>query len=481
MNLARYVKISVFVLGIGIGGTVYIIKAADGFSTFNTKLYEVELEDATGLYINSQVFMAGVPVGKIRKVDLQNGRALLKIAFFKDVEIRGDSRLSKQSSSLLGTSILALAPGTPETPILEAGARISAAPPAGDISAALATAGDLGAKIGAILEEFQGRHLELLAVSLQTINALGARINERSQAELDRVSRILESSALIAERLERLSRTREGDVDASLLEVRAALENIRQVAENVRKGEGTVGKAFTDEELYARVLSVAAKTEAAAEELGTALRSIDRLAANTERVVSDAGDIVAKANGLGVQVDVRSDYEFVQGRAVSGAAIRLDPRSGDRWYRLGVSGAPDGVKTTTTTTVDGNPSSTTVTAESGYYFDAELARIMGPLTLRGGLYENSAGFGFDLRPFPQLTISAELYDFGTASAPNLRSYLTVYPFFDPKGDKPWNWLYFRGGVRAALDERRDYFLGLGLRFADEEVRGLVGLVPLVGE
>ena len=26
----------------------------------------------------------------------------------------------------------------------------------------------------------------------------------------------------------------------------------------------------------------------------------------------------------------------------------------------------------------------------------------------------------------------------------------------------------------------DYFLGAGLRFADEEIRGLVGLVPLAG-
>jgi len=59
--------------------------------------------------------------------------------------------------------------------------------------------------------------------------------------------------------------------------------------------------------------------------------------------------------------------------------------------------------------------------------------------------------------------------------------VTYLPFFDPKSNKPWNWLYFSGGINDALNSDRDFFLGAGLRFADEEVRGLVGLVPLVGK
>jgi phospholipid/cholesterol/gamma-HCH transport system substrate-binding protein len=59
--------------------------------------------------------------------------------------------------------------------------------------------------------------------------------------------------------------------------------------------------------------------------------------------------------------------------------------------------------------------------------------------------------------------------------------VTYLPFFDPKSNKPWNWLYFCGGIYDALNPSRDFFLGAGLRFADEEVRGLVGLVPLAGK
>ena len=95
------------------------------------------------------------------------------------------------------------------------------------------------------------------------------------------------------------------------------------------------------------------------------------------------------------------------------------------------------------------------------------------------MLESSAGMGLDLSPLPWLTLSAEAFGF-SAGLPNVRSTVTILPFFDPYSDKPWNWLYFRGGVTNALDGKRDFFLGGGLRFADEEVRGLIGLVPLLG-
>ncbi|MDR1803814.1 MAG: hypothetical protein LBQ94_09435 [Treponema sp.] len=34
-----------------------------------------------------------------------------------------------------------------------------------------------------------------------------------------------------------------------------------------------------------------------------------------------------------------------------------------------------------------------------------------------------------------------------------------------------------GGVNNILNDNRDYFFGGGLRFADREVKGLIGLIP----
>ena len=92
--------------------------------------------------------------------------------------------------------------------------------------------------------------------------------------------------------------------------------------------------------------------------------------------------------------------------------------------------------------------------------------------------ESTAGVGFDIQPLSWLSLSGEVFNFQTGMMPNLRSTITYYPFFDPDSEKPWNWIYLRAGVNNTLNDKRDFFLGGGLRFADREAKGLVGLLPV---
>jgi len=199
--------------------------------------------------------------------------------------------------------------------------------------------------------------------------------------------------------------------------------------------------------------------------------------------VGDAGQIVSKAVGLGVQVDTQATYQLLSAAFQGGASLMLQPRSRDRWYRVGVVSAPDGASSRKEVeATSGGTTTRTETTETDYgvAVDAEIARIFGPVTLRGGMLQSTAGFGLDYRLLDWLSLSGEFFDFRSGALPNLRGTLTLYPFFDPDSDKPWNWIYFRGGISDALGADRDYFFGAGLRFTDDEVRGLVGLVPLAG-
>jgi phospholipid/cholesterol/gamma-HCH transport system substrate-binding protein len=190
---------------------------------------------------------------------------------------------------------------------------------------------------------------------------------------------------------------------------------------------------------------------------------------------------VERAVGLGFQVDTYGSYNVLAEQVSAGAAIRLTPASDDRWYRIGVSSVPNGFSTRTVKEITDENGKRTVkdTTETKYSFavDAELARRFGILTFRGGLKENTAGLGLDIQPIRWVSLSGDVFNFRTGEAPNLRGTLTVYPFFDPDSDKPWNWIYLKGGINNSLSEDRDYFIGGGVRFADREIKGLVGLVP----
>lgn len=482
MKIPQFLKVGLFFITLGTAGSGYVILSSDGFNKLNTKIYEVVMDDVTGLTTNSKVFLAGVPVGKIKSIDLSGNQALIRISFLKDIEIRGDAQISRKSSSILGTSILALTPGNDTEPVILAGSRIGAVSGARDMTT---MAQELGGELSVMIRELQTNQLQLLEVSLITFNSIAKKFDERSEAELDRMTRILESTALLTERMERLLANKEEDINISVGEIRFALENIRNITGEISSGQGNFGQALYDDSLYNSILATAQRTEEAAKKLDSALFNINELALNADRVVTDAGTIVSKATGLGVQVDSGARYDMLSSKMRAGASLYLLPRSNDRWYRVGVTSSPDGIssKTITEKSINGSSIERTEITETSQAvaIDAELAREFGPLTLRGGLLESTAAVGIDIKPVRWVSISGDLFNFRTGEVPNLRGSLTLFPFFDPDSNKPWNWVYLKGGINAALDTKREYFIGGGLRFTDEEVRGLAGLIPFAGK
>jgi len=481
MNAAKYIKIALFFVILGSAGAGYVVLSANGINSFSTKAYQVVLEDATGLSTRSKVYLAGVSIGKVQGIQLNGTEARLKVAFLNEIVVHEDAVISRKSSSLLGTSVLSLDPGSSFAPILPPGGLIASAPTAGDLSAAMGMVEEIGGQVTSLLDEFRTNQLALLAVSLETINSIAGKIDTQAELQLDRISRILESAARISENTERIIRNSEGDIAASFSDMHEVAASIRTITGEIALGRGSIGQAIYDDGLYRNLLATAEKADDAVGKLGTALDNISTLAMTTDGVIADAGEIVKKAMGLGIQVDTNARYDLLAQTARAAASVRLDPASDDRWYRIGVSSSPDGVTSRTvkeTTDSHGNVNTEDV-SETQYTIsvDAELARKIGIFTLRGGLLESTAGIGVDIQPLKWLNLSGELFHFQDGELPNLRSSVTLYPFFNPDSDKPWNWLYLKGGVNNTLSGDRDFFLGGGLRFADREVKGLIGLVP----
>ena len=224
-----------------------------------------------------------------------------------------------------------------------------------------------------------------------------------------------------------------------------------------------MGRLLTDDELYTTVLNVAEKAEG----------------------------FLDSTVGLGVQVDFHSEYLIQRAKTKNWFDLRLVPRTNDRYYSVGVVSTPIPIvteKTTTRVTTGTGGSAVpvpenTVTEEtvtkSELKLNIQLARIWGPLTLRGGVIEGSGGVGIDFQPIDKLSLTTEAFEFGKHNGAYIRSYGTVYPAYDPDSSNPLKWLYLSGGVDDILGSyKRDYFVGLGLRFTDQELRGLVGFVPL---
>ena len=79
----------------------------------STYTINARFSNAGGLKPGSQVFLAGVPVGRVDKIDLdQQFAAIVRLEMDKEVQLPSDTIASIKTSGLIGDKFVALSPGS---------------------------------------------------------------------------------------------------------------------------------------------------------------------------------------------------------------------------------------------------------------------------------------------------------------------------------------------------------------------------------
>src|ERR1700689_67914 len=118
------VKVGIFVALSGaaaFGIYRYVSPEVSGGSGYTVHAY---IKDATGLASRSRVTIAGIPVGTLDSIKLENGQARLNVKVKNDLDLYENATLGRKSTSLLGESVIVLTPGTPDHPHLHDGDEI---------------------------------------------------------------------------------------------------------------------------------------------------------------------------------------------------------------------------------------------------------------------------------------------------------------------------------------------------------------------
>ena len=493
--MTRLVKIGLFVLITGAGSVAYIMQTADTIDAPDTYQVRAMIENASGLMPGTRVLVSGVAVGRVREVDLVQGQAELLMEVSSEVPVYQDAVVKKTMQSMLGNAVVTLQQGTPQKPRIESGGVIYNVVSSTAMDRTFEMAEQVGEEMGVFMEElnnFMGedgyqtinemlslardtvdttnrlveRNLVLLSQSMENVARITDRLDTSSTQDVQQLSTILAHTASIAERLDILLENRDEDINNSIATIsksveklNASLADLNKVTRKIEQGEGNLGKFINDESIYNRV----------------------------DRVTQNVDEIVNSAMGLNVQVGVRTEYMALQSTAKTHAQVHLLPEGKPKYYSFGVVNTPDQLSRTTETrtivvdntngTVDDTTTTETERTDE-LKLSAQMARSFGPLTIRGGIIESSAGFGLKYQPIKQISVSTEMFEFGEDDGPYLRGYGTVFPMYNPDSNNPLNWLYITGGVDNALrNAERDYFIGLGLRLTDNDLRTILPFAP----
>ncbi|MEE2671847.1 MAG: MlaD family protein, partial [Bdellovibrionota bacterium] len=88
--------------------------------------YKTILDDATGIYENSSIKVAGIVAGRIKSISLSGSQALLTFEVLNNIKITKFSRLRIKSVGFLGDKYIDIFLGNPDAPRLEAGQMVPA-------------------------------------------------------------------------------------------------------------------------------------------------------------------------------------------------------------------------------------------------------------------------------------------------------------------------------------------------------------------
>jgi len=298
MTLSTEQKVGLFFLAALVALAVMIELVEDWRPFENQVDYHTFFQSAVGIKAGDPVRLAGVEVGKIRRISLQDARVRVDFYVVAGTDLRQDSLASIRQMNLLGGQFLGLAFGSPHSPPLAAGSEIPSRE---------------GANIDQLithLDENQER----------VFGTLGTLLEETKTTFVDAISR-LDS---IAKKVD----AGEGSLgrmvnDPQLYEeLSAAVANIKAISSRLEAGEGSLGKLLNDPALYDHVSQVAANLEEISGRLKAGEGSLGKLLTD-ERFYDDASDALANLRDISGKV---KRGEGTMGRLVNDDQLYLDSR-----------------------------------------------------------------------------------------------------------------------------------------------------------
>jgi phospholipid/cholesterol/gamma-HCH transport system substrate-binding protein len=474
-------KVGVFIIAIGVAAlAIYRFIEKRPGSGKGYAVYGI-FSDAVGIAKLSQVRVAGIPVGTIEGIRLDKGKARIDIRIQSGVPLFTDAAVSKNSSSLLGEFYLAITPGTEGRPQLRDGDQIPTVIEGVTTDTLMKSLSDISKDVQRVshsLAESVGTNegQENMRKTLENLSQVTAALNDTVRENRNTIRDILL-------RVDAVAAKSGPQVDHILDNVQNSTKEIREMLAHAEQGQpqktgevrdilDKVNRASTSlESTLSNLETVSGRLEKGEGTLGR-LSKDEKLINEVEGVTETVGDFVGGLGRLQTIVQIRNDYQFLASSFKSYVQIRLQPRE-DKYYAIEIVNDPKGLthfeQTAVETTNPNEPPTyferRTVTTNS-FRFSLQFAQRVGPFVGRFGIKESTGGIGLDtLLLDDRFELQQDVFGFGEVVLPRWRVSLG-YEFI------PRLWLL--GGVDDILSTtRRDYFIGVQLRFNDEDLKTIL--------
>lgn len=464
MNELKVGFLTLLALGSLIVVSLKITSNKTGFGEYVE--YKTILNDASGIYENSSIKVAGIVAGRIKTIELSGSQALISFEVLEQIKITQHSRLRIKTVGFLGDKFIDVYLGDPSAPRLKDGAMLTAESGAGfeelgkDASEVLKDVKEITKAVReSLYDENKQNVIKQLMANVNEFSKNAKEISESLKRVIngnetklnDTIANLNKISTQIAYETDRYAdgsfmNDLEG-IKPILTNVDKAIADLREIVADVKAGKGTVGKLLRDEEVI--------------DQVSETLSGVNRL---VNRVNNYKTDLMF--------------YTGVNSKDATRTEFNIDLIPGpERFFRAGVVVSDYGRRlldeTSTTTTVDGGTPTLTETVKEdtdGYKFNLQMARRLDHFAFRAGIFESTGGLGVDyISPGYGFRASLEAFDYDKDLGPFVRISTEL---------RLWSVLYAKVQAEdiASKTDGQSFTVSAGLRFNDEDLASLIGIL-----
>jgi phospholipid/cholesterol/gamma-HCH transport system substrate-binding protein len=494
------IKVGIFVLIACLVLVFMTIKVGPGiFLPRDTYEVDVFFNNVAGLRTNAPVEIAGIEVGLVQAIRLEDNRARVTLMIYPNVRIRADASAIIRTRGVIGDRFVEIVPGSEAVPVIGDGGRIVYSKSPADMDMLFAKVGEIAEDIRLVARStanvFGGPQGEQdLRLAFESLRDAAVGLNAMVQTNAEIVEQVAINFRNFSADLRDISRANKDGIerivtnlDAASQELKGTLEQTRIVLSRIEGGEGALARLVNDPAMGQDLRETMASLESVSRRLDEGQGTLGRLihdeamADELNRTLEGLNEHLLRQERFQVSVDFSSEYLARHGETKSYLTLRLQP-SENKYYLLSLVNNPMGVREKTETFTERwiNGQRTTIREiRDKYYrnkisFSAQMAKRWDNLVLRGGLFESTGGVGLDYFLWDdRLQLLFETFDFGRDDTPHLKAGARLH-FLE-------NFYASIGLDDFAHNDRRSFYAGLGFHFTDEDLKHVLARIPIPGD
>jgi phospholipid/cholesterol/gamma-HCH transport system substrate-binding protein len=458
--------------------------------------------DAGGLVDKSRVVIAGLDIGQIidRKLDGKFARVTVRVR--KETQIWSNAAVYKKSSSLLGEFYLEIDPGTPQSAndkgeivdnhLLRDGDEIPTVMEATSVNDLVTQVSKIVPHVDEVLLEVRDLAADARRIVNGPVASIADNVDRAVAEDKELVKSILQRADHIADNVDAITTTGRPQVNRILHNVDDLVvttkREVQETGEDLRAKLDRLDRSIDSlQDTLGNAADVSKKINSPDQGTLGKLVNDPTIADNVEQITDDVRGFTQGLFGLQTIVGLRVDYNLAEALARAYFSVEIYTRP-DKFFLFELVSDPRGDLDTNYFVA---PDQTLVRAQTihspGVKFSLMYGKKFDIWSVRMGFKDSTGGFGVDLDPWKdnRLKLSLDVFQFTFDEWPRVRLTL-AYRFF--------KYLYVVGGVDDLLNDSkrvplggnditgalpkdyfigRDPFLGMMIRFSDEDLKSLL--------